>query len=55
MKYSTLIAYIILSITFFCMFGYENILRYLRGGVSVIKYDEKVEGGIPQPGILLDK
>ena len=51
MKYSTLIAHIILSITFFCMFGYENILRYLRGGVTVLKYDEIVEDGIPSPGI----
>ena len=38
------------------MFGYENILRYLRGGVTVLKYDEIVEDGVPSPGItfLLD-
>ena len=49
-RYTKLIAYIILLLAFFYFFGYDNILRYLRGGTSVVKYDEKIDG-IPPPGI----
>ena len=50
-RYMKLAAYIILILAFFYLFGYDNILRYLRGGVTVVKYDETVEG-MPPPGII---
>ena len=51
-RYAKLLAYIILLIAFFYFFGYDNILRYLRGGITVVKYDEKIEG-IPPPVISI--
>ena len=51
-RYAKLTAYIILLIAFFYFFGYDNILRYLRGGITVVKYDKKTDG-IPPPGIVL--
>ena len=53
-KYSNLIAYIVLLFAFFYHFGYDNILRYLRGGTTVVKYEEKIDG-IPPPGIKITK
>ena len=47
-------ACIILLLAFFYLFGYDNILRFLRGGVTVVKYDKKVEG-MPPPGIICHK
>ena len=51
-RYTKLIAYIFLLLAFFYLFGYDNILRYLRGGTTVVKYDEKIDG-IPPPGIKI--
>lgn len=49
-RYTKLTAYIILLLAFFYFFGYDNILRYLRGGTTIVKYDETIDG-IPPPGI----
>ena len=51
-RYTKLIAYIFLLLAFFYLFGYDNILRYLRGGTTVVKYDEKIDA-IPPPGIKM--
>ncbi len=51
-RYTKLLAYIILLLAFFYFFGYNNILRYLRGGITVVKHDEKTDG-IPPPVISI--
>ena len=43
------ITHIALFLTFLFSFGINNISRYLQGGITVIKYEEKAQT-FPQPG-----